>query len=426
MIFDRYLSFFERFIAVSQYNTYRDSLISIEVLLERKLESFLIYVLDDIILSIVPLIVFFLGLLLSVAYVVLLERKLLGSIQRRRGPNKVGFFGLLQPLADGIKLLCKEYIFPKKANKYLFIIVSLLTFVVSFMLLFMLQFSFWSSFVYSRYSILIILGVLSMNTLFIPLAGWTSHSRYGFLGGIRDVAQIISYELSLTCVILSLFFITKNVSIYHIVEAQMELWYCVYLLPFYLLFIIIFLAKLNRVPFDLPEGEAEIVAGFNIEYSSFIFALFFLGEYGNIFFISFLSSIFFLGGWLPYYNIEDLNYGLISLNLKVVAHVFFIIWIRGTLPRYRYDQLIKLGWKFLLPFVFGLFIVYYASEVLHDNYSWLFTFWFSVIVGYIICGEGYLCIWVFWLVPSCLIHFFVTFVVWCPYNDCCFFVMPII
>jgi NADH-quinone oxidoreductase subunit H len=321
------------------------------------------YQLIDIVIYVICYVLFFFGFLLSIAYVVLLERKLIATIQRRKGPNKVGFFGLLQPLADGMKLLLKEYIFPKKANKYIFIFVSLLTFVVSFILLSLLEFSFWSTFVYSRYNILIILGILSLNTLFIPLAGWASHSRYGFLGGIRDIAQIISYELSLTTLLLIIFFVTKDISIYSIVEFQIDIWNVFFLFPLYLLFIIVFLAKLNRVPFDLPEGEAELVAGFNVEYSSFIFALFFLGEYGNIFFISTLSSILFFGGWLPFKHEDYYFYGMIFFIIKIVLHVYFIIWVRATLPRYRYDQLIKLGWKYLLPIIFFFLIVYFTLDL---------------------------------------------------------------
>lgn len=316
----------------------------------------------DIFIYIISFLIFFLGYLLGVAFNILLERKVLGSIQRRKGPNKVGIFGLLQPLADGIKLLCKEYIFPKKSNRYIFIFVSLFTFITSFLLLSLVPYSFWSSFVYSNYLLLLILGILSLNTLFIPLAGWSSHSRYGFLGGVRDISQIISYELSLTTLILIIFFTTKNISFYHIIESQILCWNIFYLFPLYLTFIIIFLAKLNRVPFDLPEGEAEIVAGFNVEYSSFIFALFFLGEYGNIFFISVLSSILFFGGWLPFYDESMYWLGILSFVIKICLHVYFIIWVRGTLPRYRYDQLIKLGWKYLLPLTCTLLIFYFVLE----------------------------------------------------------------
>lgn len=353
-------------------------------------------------ISIICYLLFFIGFILSIAYVVLLERKLIASVQRRKGPNKVGVFGLLQPLADGVKLLLKEYIFPKKSNRYIFIITSLLTFVVSFMLLSIIQFSFFSAFIYSQYSIFIILGVLSLNTLFIPLAGWASHSRYGFLGGIRDIAQIISYELSLTTIIMILFFVTKNVSIYHIVEFQMDVWNVVYLLPLYLIFIIVFLAKLNRVPFDLPEGEAEIVAGFNVEYSSFIFALFFLGEYGNIFFISILSSILFFGGWLPFCDEAYYLYGMLFFVAKIVAHVFFIIWVRASLPRYRYDQLIKLGWKYLLPLVFFLLIFYYVNElVLYHHFILIF---YTCILVWFTIGEVYLFFFLYYIWP--FVHWF--------------------
>lgn len=304
-------------------------------------------------------IIFFAGFLLSIAYIVLVERKLLGAIQRRKGPNKVGFFGLLQPLADGFKLLIKEYILPKKAETNLFFGTSYLTFVVSFLLLSSLPLSNWFSFVPTRYAIFLMLGILSVNTLLIPLAGWSSHSRYGFLGGVRDLAQIISYELSLTTLLTVLFFMSGDYGFYGIILSQIDGYNVIYGLPVYLVFIVVCLAKLNRVPFDLPEGEAEIVAGFNVEYSSFIFALFFLGEYGNIFFISFLCAILFFGAWIPFPAEENWISGIASLIVKVVFHFYLIIWIRGTLPRYRYDQLIKLGWKFLLPVCFTLLIFFY-------------------------------------------------------------------
>lgn len=341
---------------------------------------------------IISFLVFFFSYLLAIAYTVLLERKLMGSIQRRKGPNKVGFFGTLQPLADGIKLLCKEYIFPKKANKYIFISVSLLTFVVSFMLLSTLASSFWSTFIYSNYTIFIILGILSFNTLFIPLAGWSSHSRYGFLGGIRDIAQIIAYELTLTTLLLLIFFTTKNISIYHIVETQIYTWNIIYLLPIYLIFVVVFLAKLNRVPFDLPEGEAEIVAGFNVEYSSFIFALFFLGEYGNIFFISVLTSILFFGGWLPYLEKIDYFYSILALSIKITFHIYLIIWIRGTLPRYRYDQLIKLGWKYLLPLSCFFLVFYWSLDILMLSNQFINVC--SFVIGFL-----YLNVWILFLFP---------------------------
>lgn len=285
-------------------------------------------------------------LLISIAVTTLLERKLLSSIQRRRGPNITGIFGLLQPIADGLKLLLKEVILPSSSNIVIFILAPIFTFFCSMVLWIVIPFDYFLSLIDSQYSGLFLLAVSSLGVYGIIFSGWSSNSKYAFLGGLRSAAQMISYEITISFTVIIMVIMTNSFNIIDFVNSQEYIWFIFPLFPLYFIFIISTLAETNRAPFDLPEAEAELVAGYNIEYSSIVFALFFLGEYSNILLMSTLSSIFFLGGWLAPFNLTCMP-PYFWLSLKISLNVFIFIWVRASFPRYRYDQLMKLGWKIL-------------------------------------------------------------------------------
>lgn len=287
-------------------------------------------------------------LLISIAVTTLLERKLLSSIQRRRGPNITGIFGLLQPIADGLKLLLKEVILPSSSNIVIFILAPIFTFFCSMVLWIVIPFDYFLSLIDSQYSGLFLLAISSLGVYGIIFSGWSSNSKYAFLGGLRSAAQMISYEITISFTIIIMVIMTNSFNIIDFVNSQEYIWFIFPLFPLYFIFIISTLAETNRAPFDLPEAEAELVAGYNIEYSSIVFALFFLGEYSNILLMSTLSSIFFLGGWLAPFNLTCMP-PYFWLSLKISLNVFVFVWVRASFPRYRYDQLMKLGWKILLP-----------------------------------------------------------------------------
>lgn len=321
-----------------------------------------------ILISVLSILIFgleFLILLISalviIAFYVVLERKLLGAIQRRRGPNVVGFWGLAQAVADGLKLIVKEVAIPAKANRIIFIIAPILTIVLSLSIYASLSISSYANLnVLTTYTdILVLFSISSFGVYGIVLAGWSSNSKYAFLGALRSAAQIISYEVFFSLVILVILMLTKSASFVDIVANQYNtIWYIVPCFPLAVVFFIAILAETNRTPFDLPEAEAEIVAGYNIEYSSIIFALFFLGEYGNIFALSYLFAILFLGGWLPLFE-THIFYGFWAGVKAVFVAIIFVV-VRGNLPRYRYDQLMGVGWKVFLPFVFSYFVLFAA------------------------------------------------------------------
>lgn len=279
-------------------------------------------------------------LLISIAVTTLLERKLLSSIQRRRGPNITGIFGLLQPIADGLKLLLKEVILPSSSNIVIFILAPIFTFFCSMVLWIVIPFDYFLSLIDSQYSGLFLLAVSSLGVYGIIFSGWSSNSKYAFLGGLRSAAQMISYEITISFTVIIMVIMTNSFNIIDFVNSQEYIWFIFPLFPLYFIFIISTLAETNRAPFDLPEAEAELVAGYNIEYSSIVFALFFLGEYSNILLMSTLSSIFFLGGWLAPFNLTCMP-PYFWLSLKISLNVFIFIWVRASFPRYRYDQLMK-------------------------------------------------------------------------------------
>ena len=294
-------------------------------------------------------------LLIAVAYFTIAERKIMGSIQRRRGPNVIGFLGLLQPLADGLKLFVKETILPSNSNLFIFILAPLLSFILSLIGWAVIPLS--ETIVISdlNVGILYLFSISALSVYGIILAGWSSNSKYPFLGALRSAAQMISYEVSIGFIVVTVALCSGSFNLSKIVMAQQQVWYLVPLFPMFVLFYVSMLAETNRHPFDLPEAEAELVSGYNVEYSSMTFALFFLGEYANMLLMSTFSSILFLGGWLPLLDIFPLNFipGSIWLSLKILIGVVFFILTRAALPRYRYDQLMYIGWKSFLPISLG-------------------------------------------------------------------------
>ncbi|NP_050081.1 NADH dehydrogenase subunit 1 (mitochondrion) [Dictyostelium discoideum] len=287
------------------------------------------------------------GLLIGVAFATLLERKVMAAMQKRRGPNVVGFVGLLQPLADGLKLVLKETIIPIVADKLIYAIAPILTFTISIVLWSVIAVGVQSVFASINSGVIFILAISSIGVYGIILAGWASNSKYAFLGGLRSAAQMVSYEVALGLIILSIITYAGTVNLQEIMENQEKVWFIIPLLPGFLLAFISALTETNRPPFDLPEAEAELVSGYNVEYSSTGFALFFLGEYANIILMSVLLSVFFLGGIVS---------NKILGAMKGVGMLCSFIWVRATLPRYRYDQLMYLGWKSLLPFALLIYI----------------------------------------------------------------------
>ena len=288
-------------------------------------------------------------LLIAVAYLTLAERKVMGAIQRRKGPNVVGTFGLLQPLADGLKLFVKETILPANANTYLFILAPMLTFVLSLLGWTVIPFTQGSCYSDVNLGILYLFAISSLGVYGIVISGWASNSKYAFLGALRSAAQMISYEISIGFILINVILCTGSLNLSAIVENQTNMWYCFTLFPIFIMFYISILAETNRHPFDLPEAEAELVAGYNVEYSSMGFALFFLGEYSNMILMSGFCTLLFLGGWLPLFGFLDFIPGVFWFSAKIIIFLVLFIWIRAAFPRYRYDQLMRLGWKVYLP-----------------------------------------------------------------------------
>lgn len=308
-----------------------------------------------------------LPLLLCVAYLTYAERRIIGLMQMRRGPNVVGSFGLLQPIADAVKLMFKESIVPTPASKVVFIIAPMITFILSLVGWAVIPFSEGLVLSDMNVGVLYVLAISSLGVYGIIMAGWASNSKYAFLGAIRSSAQMISYEVSMGLVIVTVLLVTGSLNLSDIVEHQrtMPFWINLLLAPMAVVFFISVLAETNRLPFDLPEAESELVAGYNVEYSSMSFALFFLGEYANMILVSAITVTFFMGGYLPPFGISLLYLvpGFIWFVLKVCFLLFVFLWIRATLPRYRYDQLMRLGWKVFLPLTL-FWVVLVASLLL--------------------------------------------------------------
>ena len=290
-------------------------------------------------------------LLLGVAFMVLTERKVMGSMQRRKGPSVVGIFGILQPIADGLKLLVKEPVLPSNANIAVFLAAPVITFMLALLTWVVVPFGPGLVLADLNVGLLYMFAVSSLGVYGVIMAGWSSNSKYAFLGALRSAAQMVSYEVSLGLILITVLLCVGSLNLSEIVNAQQTVWFGLPLFPLMLLFFISCLAETNRAPFDLPEAEAELVAGYNVEYSSMGFALFFLGEYANMIVMSSLCAIMFLGGWLPPLNLSIL-YWVPSgfwLGVKVVFFLFGFVWVRAAFPRYRYDQLMRIGWKVFLP-----------------------------------------------------------------------------
>lgn len=291
-------------------------------------------------------------LLLAIAYLTYVERKVIAAMQLRVGPNVVGWFGLLQPFADGLKLLHKETIIPTCSNPLIFLIAPLITFGLSLSAWAVIPFGPGLVISNVNVGILYLFAISSLGVYGIIIAGWASNSKYPFLGALRSAAQMVSYEVSIGLVLITVLLSVGSLNLTQIVEAQKGLWFIIPHLPMAVIFMISALAETNRAPFDLPEAEAELVAGYNVEYSSMTFALFFLGEYANMILMSAMGSILFLGGWLPPFQMAPFTWlpGIVWFMLKISLLLFVFLWVRATFPRYRYDQLMRLGWKVFLPF----------------------------------------------------------------------------
>ena len=291
-------------------------------------------------------------ILVSVAMVVWLDRRVWGLVQKRKGPNVVGPFGLLQTLADALKYIFKEIIIPASANKAVFILAPIVTMTLALVAWAVIPMS--EDFVLSdiNVGILYLFAVSSLGVYGIIMGGWASNSKYPFLGAIRSAAQMVSYEVSIGIIIINVLLCVGSLNLKDIVLAQKELWYVIPLFPMFVIFFISALAETNRPPFDLPEAEAELVAGYQTEYSGMMYAMFWLGEYANILLMCAMGAILFLGGWLPIIDIYPFNLvpAPIWMILKILFLFFLFALVKAIVPRYRYDQLMRLGWKILLPF----------------------------------------------------------------------------
>lgn len=318
-----------------------------------------------------------LPLFLCIAFFTVFERKVLGSMQRRRGPSVVGLYGLLQAFADGFKLLGKETLVPSVANKFLFFFAPMLFFALSLVMWTLIPLDFLAVLADTNLGLLLLFALSSLGTYGVIISGWASNSKFAFLGALRSSAQLISYEISLGLLIMPILLITGSANLSAIVEAQNVYflgWFCFPCFPSCILFFITILAETNRIPFDLPEAESELVSGYNVEYSAVGFVLFFLAEYSNILLMSVLYVILFFGGWGGFFGQS------IFFFLKCFFFFFLFVWLRASFPRYRYDQLMALGWKVILPlsliiFIFTVFSLKFLQQSPLVAYSLTFLFY---------------------------------------------------
>lgn len=344
-----------------------------------------INVLDALIIFLEILILLLL-VLLSIGFMTVVERKVLAAMQKRIGPNKVGFIGLLQFLADAAKLVFKEFIKPKNANKIIFVLSPIIGLIISLIIWLIIPFSNYTNFVYFDLTLLFLFGLSSLHVYSFIMAGWSSNSRYAFLGALRSASQMISYEISLGLILINILLIVNSFNLSEIILFQKNVWFVFPLLPAFFLFLISAVAESNRTPFDLPESESELVSGYNVEYASASFALFFISEYANTLFLSILTIYLFFGGFLApsnfFLNFFLLNFGflwfcqpliLVLLNnsyliflIKLILIFFVFVWIRASYPRYRYSQLMRLTWKVFLPLSLILLLYTLINIIIWD------------------------------------------------------------
>jgi len=320
-----------------------------------------------VIWTVIKILAIVLPVLGAVAYLTLAERKVIGSMHLRRGPNVVGLWGLLQPLCDGLKLFLKEIVIPTGASRGVFILAPMLTLILALIAWAAIPFS--ETLVLSdiNVGVLYLFAVSGLGVYGILMAGWASNSKYAFLGSLRSAAQMVSYEVSMGFIIITVLVFTGSLNLNDIVESQRGMWFMFPLLPMAVLFFISVLAETNRHPFDLPEAEAELVGGYNVEYGGMAFALFFLGEYANMIMMSAFTALLFMGGWLAPFGMDFIP-GPIWLILKICFLLFLFIWVRAAYPRYRYDQLMRLGWKVFLPLSL-VGVVFYAGVAVFGGFA---------------------------------------------------------
>lgn len=317
-----------------------------------------------IILIVVPV-------MISVAYLTYFERRVIGFMQSRIGPNRVGYFGLLQPIADALKLMFKEIVLPSKSNNFLFFLAPLLSIAPALAAWAVIPFDYEMVLADINAGLLYVLAMTSIAVYGVIIAGWASNSKYAFLGSLRSAAQIVSYEIAMGFTLVGVLMCANSLNLGDIVIAQeggISQWYCWPLFPLFVIYFISAVAETNRAPFDVAEGESEIVAGFHVEYSGMAFALFFLAEYANMILVSILAVIMFLGGWLsPVSFIPD---GIFWLIIKVAFVLFCFLWLRATFPRYRYDQIMRLGWKVFIPLT--LVWIIFVGAMMQTSYAGYF------------------------------------------------------
>jgi len=341
--------------------TWYIGLILVSILVTILSYVFHLFILDLELLKVLPPI---LPVILIVALFTLLERKVWASIQLRRGPNIVGFLGLLQPIADAIKLITKETIIPGLSNSLLFVFGPIITFMFSLVSWGIIPVYYGGILSDINAGLLFLFSISSLGVYGIILSGWASNSKYAFLGSLRAAAQFISYEVFIGIVVMTVLVCVNSLNLTLIIEFQKNIWFIFPLWPSFIMFFISALAETNRIPFDLPEAESELVSGYNVEYSGTTFVLFFLAEYANIILMSVLIVIFFFGGWLPFFNFKIFYFipSWIWFVVKIFVFILLFTVVKGMLPRYRYDQLMSLGWKQMLPISF-VYLILVASLV---------------------------------------------------------------
>ncbi len=328
-------------------------------------------VIQTVVWTLIKIMTIVVPLMLGVAYLTYAERKIIGWMQVRIGPNRVGFQGLLQPIADGLKLLMKEIIIPSGANKGLFILGPIL--VIAPALAAWAVIPFTDTLVLSNINagLLYVMAITSMGVYGVIIAGWASNSKYAFLGAMRSAAQIVSYEIAMGFALVGVLMASQSLNIIDIVQGQsggLHQWYIWPLFPLFVVYLVAGVAETNRLPFDVAEGESEIVAGFHVEYSGMAFAVFFLAEYANMILVAALTTLMFLGGWLS--PVTFLPDGIVWWLLKTGFVLFLFLWFRATFPRYRYDQIMRLGWKVFIPITIVWIVV--VGGMMQTPYGYLF------------------------------------------------------